>query len=187
VRSFAEPFTTPDGAVYRVRVAGRQSPEGSWEGWIEFEPADGSVTVRTPRETTQPGAGALEYWAYGLTPVYLQGALIRAIDATRPRTVPVEVPEAPAYDEPAPSPQVVATAPGLGAVADDEPVLDPFSVHEKGERALRERLGALSGRHLRTIVRAYALATDLDLALDALDDVELVELIVAGTRRRPAA
>jgi hypothetical protein len=182
VRSFAEPFTATDGVVYAVRVAGRRGPDGPWEGWIEFEPADGSLPLRTPRETTQPSAGALEYWAYGLTLVYLQGALDRAIDATLPKTVPVEVPETPAYDAPAPPPHV-AGAPAAAGPGDDEPVLDPFSVHAMGEGLLRRRLGALGGRHLRAIVRAYALASELDIALDALDDAELIELIVAGTRR----
>jgi hypothetical protein len=50
---------------------------------------------------------------------------------------------------------------------------------------LRLQLGALSARHLRSIVRAYRLAEDFDL--DALDAVELAELIVVGVRTKLAA
>jgi hypothetical protein len=68
---------------------------------------------------------------------------------------------------------------------DVEAVLNPFSVFGKGEGLLRLQLGALSARHLRSIVRAYRLAEDIDL--DALDSVELAELIVAGVRAKLAA
>lgn len=36
---------------------------------------------RTRRETTQPSRDALRYWATGLEPTYLQGALERALRA----------------------------------------------------------------------------------------------------------
>ena len=36
--------------------------------------------VRSGRETTQPNLTDLEYWAQGLTPVYLEGALRRALE-----------------------------------------------------------------------------------------------------------
>jgi len=69
------------GDIHRARVCGRQRDDGTWEGWIEFDRDDGALTLVTPRETTQPNLAALEYWAAGLTPVYLEGALARAIDA----------------------------------------------------------------------------------------------------------
>jgi len=50
-----------------------------WEGWVEFDPVDGGPTIRTPRETTQPNRADAEYWATGLEPVYLEGALDRAL------------------------------------------------------------------------------------------------------------
>jgi hypothetical protein len=55
---------------------------GSWKGWIEFASIDGDSHVRTPRETEQPNRGDLAYWATGLTQVYLEGALRRAIERT---------------------------------------------------------------------------------------------------------
>jgi len=38
------------------------------------------VPMRTPRETTQPNRACTAYWASGLTHVYLDGALRRAVD-----------------------------------------------------------------------------------------------------------
>src|SRR4030095_3111189 len=67
---------------YRVRICACELAEGTWEGWTECDPQDGSPVLRTPRETTQPNRPDLEYWASGLTPVYLEGALRRAVQTT---------------------------------------------------------------------------------------------------------
>jgi hypothetical protein len=64
-------------------------------------------------------------------------------------------------------------------VAVDDAILDPYSVATKGEDVLRRSLGALRGRHLRNIVRAYRLA-DESLDLEELSEPELVNLIVAA-------
>ena len=51
-----------------------------WEGWLEFAPLGGRGIVRRSQvETTQPNREALAYWASGIEPVYLEGALERAI------------------------------------------------------------------------------------------------------------
>jgi len=74
-----------DGMRYRARVYGEQRREGTWSGWIEFVPADGGrladTALRTGQETSQPDRKAVEYWAGGLEPVYLEGALTRARQA----------------------------------------------------------------------------------------------------------
>lgn len=50
-----------------------------WIGWLEFHPLDGSGPVlATGEETSQPDSKAVEYWASGLEPVYLEGAIGRA-------------------------------------------------------------------------------------------------------------
>jgi hypothetical protein len=66
--------------TYLARVWGAQRDDGLWEGWIEFISADGIVRLSTGRETVQSSEDALGYWAGGLEPVYLDGALARAID-----------------------------------------------------------------------------------------------------------
>ncbi len=76
-------LTGRDGRVYTAQACGRERDGGTWEGWLEFGPADGSDAVRSGRETTQPNLVDLEYWATGLTPVYLEGALQRALTPTR--------------------------------------------------------------------------------------------------------
>ena len=174
------PLTVASGRVYTAQACGRQRDDGIWEGWFEFVPADGSVVLRSPRETTQPNRAALEYWAAGITAVYLEGALQRTVS---PPPAVVESPVIPSvYDEPAPTEVLVA-----GAAPKMEPVLDPFSVYSKGEDLLRRQLAALSPRHLRTIVVAYSLAEPATVDLDALSATELLALIVAAVRRRLAA
>src|SRR2546421_657400 len=54
-----------EDAVYQARACGESMTEGGWEGWIEFRPVGGGPAVRSPRETTQPNHGDLEYWASG--------------------------------------------------------------------------------------------------------------------------
>jgi hypothetical protein len=70
-----------------------------WQGWIEFEPVDGGAPIRSPRETTQPNRTDTQYWATGLTVVYLEGALCRALN---PLTLRPHPPRRPSFDEPAP-------------------------------------------------------------------------------------
>jgi len=68
-----------DGSEYEARVYGAQRDDRTWEGWIEFHPVDGNGPVlRTGQETSQPNRVTLDYWASGLEPVYLEGALVRA-------------------------------------------------------------------------------------------------------------
>ncbi|MFL5633207.1 MAG: hypothetical protein ACJ78J_03775 [Gemmatimonadaceae bacterium] len=68
------------GDMYFAQAVGRQRAEDRlWEGWLEFEPViESALAVSSERETTQPNRVDLEYWAQGLSRVYLQGALARA-------------------------------------------------------------------------------------------------------------
>jgi hypothetical protein len=65
--------------TYIARVYGKRRADGIWEGWLEFHPSDNKGRVLcTPKETSQPSRNTIEYWAFGLQPVYLEGALARA-------------------------------------------------------------------------------------------------------------
>ena len=65
--------------TYVARVCGDERTDGTWEGWLEFQPTDGAKpALLTDRETSQPNRAAIEYWAAGLEPLYLEGALARA-------------------------------------------------------------------------------------------------------------
>ena len=71
--------TGADGTTYRVRSFGDESVDGTWIGWLEFEPEDPeAVTLMTDQETSQPNRTAVEYWATGLEAVYFEGAFERA-------------------------------------------------------------------------------------------------------------
>jgi hypothetical protein len=94
---FDEPIRDADGAMYFAQAAGRQRDDGLWEGWLEFIGLDESArSICSDRETTQPNRADLEYWAQGLTRVYLQGALARAGSCAEPAQ------REPAQREPAP-------------------------------------------------------------------------------------
>jgi hypothetical protein len=154
-----------------------------WEGWVEFVPDDETAVVRSPRETTQPNLTALMYWATGLTPVYLEGCLVRALTPRRRRSPP-RPPDTPTYAEPEPdalSPQPRSSGPA------GEPVLDPFSVYAKGVDRLRQHLQALGAPHLLAIIRACRLAADLDVDLEMLSEAELVAFIMSATGTRIVA
>jgi hypothetical protein len=73
-----------EGTVYEASVHGAERADGTWTGWLEFRavPANGTI-YRTGQETSQPSRHALEYWAGGLEPVYLEGALVRAFRNAR--------------------------------------------------------------------------------------------------------
>jgi len=77
VHELAEPFRTPDGLLYDVKVYGREREDGTWIGWLVFSNPMTSPRT-TERETTQSKLEDLSYWAKGLEPIYLEGAFARA-------------------------------------------------------------------------------------------------------------
>ena len=158
---FADPVAY-DGISYRAQACGSQRGN-TWEGWIEFIPVDGGPAVRSSRETTQPNFTDAQYWASGLTHVYLEGALKRALN---PVVRPVHVPSAPVFDGPAP-----------------DAILDPFSVYAKGEALLRQELSALSAWHLVNIIRAYELSDHAVSNLNVMRTPALVDIIIDGVRK----
>ena len=169
---FAEAITSEDGKNYTARACGSPMPDGRWQGWIEFLPLGEGDPVRSSRETTQPNRRDTEYWASGLTYVYLEGSLRRALKPlARPIATDV-VP--PLFDGPAPASAIAPTT---------ESVLDPFSVYRKGEALLRRQLSALAGWHLVNIIRRYELSDEDPAILDGQEPARLVELIIAAVRQ----
>jgi hypothetical protein len=107
-----------------------------WRGWIEF--TDGLSTLRASHESEQPNRDDLMYWAQGLTHVYLEGALERALHATVETTlgtVPLSI------------------EPNVRPIA----VIDPYVVFGQGEQILRGQLHALSHDQLNAVIGQYDL------------------------------
>jgi hypothetical protein len=171
---FQSPVPGPDGTAYEARACGSEMPAGGWQGWLEFVPLRSGAPVRSQRETTQPNRVDTEYWATGLTPVYLEGALMRAL--TRPPVVPVAPPQPSVFRGPVSSLTKRATEVSPASV------LNPFSVYEKGEALLRSQLGALSAWHLVNIAIEYELSDEPVERLNRLSAPNLIELIVKGVR-----
>ena len=170
---FAEPVVSKAGRAYIARACGSETDHGLWQGWVEFLPVDGGTPMRSGRETTQPNREDTSYWATGLTPVYLEGALDRALHPLR------RVPAGPE-----PEPVFTTPAPNIRKQPSHEGVLNPFSVYRKGEALLRSQLLALSGWHLVNIITAYDLSQQREADLAVTPASVLVELIVSTVRER---
>jgi hypothetical protein len=171
--AFPEPIVGADGIAYRAQATGAPMPDGMWEGWIEFIPIAGGTPLRTSRETTQPNRRDAVYWATGLTPVYLEGGLDRAL---HPLVRHVPAPPQPVFDERAPAVAETVEVPVAAAV------MDPFSVYGKGEALLRQELGAMEAWHLVNIIIAYRLSDDPVSTLNRLPASSLIEIIVGAVR-----
>jgi hypothetical protein len=168
---FDTPVIHRDGRQYRAQACGRERDNGQWEAWLEFENIQTGEILRSQRETTQPNQKDALYWATGLTPVYLEGALDRILNPP-----PYREPE------PVPPPFFDGPAPPRGVVSDSEPILDPFSLYETNPERLAQQLTALHGRHLRQIIRHFNLVDERDVPLEALTELELSGLIMRRVR-----
>lgn len=170
--SYDQPVTGENGR-YHARAVGRLADDRMWDGWLEFDPLDDDgPTVVGPIETRQPEAHDLAYWATGLTPVFLEGALKRALS---PTTIRVHAPETAASSAPAPRLHTVRVGP-----LRPEAVLDPFDIGGRNLDLLRQQLGALNRPRLLNIIAAY----DLNPAgedLSWMTDAQLITFIVTAT------
>jgi hypothetical protein len=165
-----------DGSRWVARACGRQGKGTIWEGWLEFVPLDAELRpIQTRRETTQPNRDDLVYWATGLTPVYLKGALVRVREPAR--RAAAARPVTPLFEGPAADDAAAPPPPSPAAHA----ILDPFEVFAQGEDLLIRQLDALDTAHLRDIVRAYDLANTSKR--EAAGREELTATIVAAVRR----
>lgn len=177
LRSFDVPIIHSSG-TYHARVVGRLAEDGMWEGWLEFvplEPGRSTVAV-SPVESRQPAREFLEYWAQGLTAVYAEGALDRAL---HPVAIRARVAEKPLSERPAPA--HVTT----GAWVGPEPVLDPFEIGVRNLDILRQELHALDRPRLLNIIAAFDLnPTPQHVA--ALSDEQLITFIVVAVETQLA-
>jgi len=180
---FDEPISGPDGRRFFAQAAGKETDGGLWEGWLEFLPVDEPTdALCSERETTQPNRKNLEYWAQGLTVVYLQGALARACGPkTIPRAAPREQTEASRFS----APRKVSRPPSAGALK-PRPILDPFAVYAQGEHVLRSELGALSRDQVETIAAAYGFTQAPPQGAGGPDHTHLVDTVVKGVRSAEA-
>ena len=106
----ASPVLGADGTSYRAQVVGGETPSGRWDGWVEFVPTAGGSPIRSPRETTQPNRTDAIYWASGLSAVYMEGALARAL---KQPVVWITPAGEPLFDAPAPDLVVLQRPPTL--------------------------------------------------------------------------
>lgn len=170
--SYGDPVSDDSGR-YHARAIGRLAEDGMWEGWLEFESLDdGRPVLVGPVESRQPEAHDLAYWASGLTPVFLEGALKRA---RSPLTVRVYMPETPVSSAPAPRLHTVAASPSR-----PEAVLDPLDIGSRSLDVLRQQLGAMNRPRLLNIIAAYNLNPAGD-DLTWMTDAQLITFIVTAT------
>lgn len=85
---FTTSVKSEDGELYMPQACGGIAEDGLWNGWIEFTSERTGEVVRSTRETTQPNRNDLLYWAEGLTEVYLEGSLERALRNPGPVPAP---------------------------------------------------------------------------------------------------
>jgi len=80
VRQYTAILRGPAGEPYVARAYMDRQPGGLWEAWLVFFSLRNGVAIATDRETTQSRREHVLYWATGLGPTYLKGALERALD-----------------------------------------------------------------------------------------------------------
>jgi hypothetical protein len=169
--SFDDPVTDETGQ-YRARAIGRLCADKMWEGWLEFVPLDGqSDVVVGGVESRQPEREHLVYWATGLTPVFLDGALRRARNPVTVRVKPIELPYSSAPAARVARRRVAASGP--------EPVLDPFDIASHSPDQLRQSLGALNRPRLLNIIAAYDLNSPGE-NVGWMSDAQLIHFIVTA-------
>jgi hypothetical protein len=155
LRSFDEPIGHSSGS-YHARVVGQRASDGMWEGWLEFTPVDSAHdVVASSIESRQATKPQLEYWSQGLTVVYAEGSLDRAL---RPITVHRRIIETP------------------------PPVLNPFEIGARSIDVLAQELHALNRTRLLQIIAAFDIRTGGTDA--AMTNEQLIEAIVLSVAQQ---
>lgn len=178
---FDEPIAAPGGKTYFAQVVGKEVDGGLWDGWLEFQSVyDGSDALASGRETTQPNRKNIELWAQGLTKVYLEGALDRAISLAEPPRERTPIVAEPArFSEPASrSPNAFSPRPLTRRA-----ILDPFQVYLQGEEILLGELRALARDHLENIAAANGIGVHSPGGIKGASKDELIGAIVGEASR----
>lgn len=173
-----EDAVTAGGTAWRAIASGVETALGQWEGWLEFTPVGGEKpSIATDRETTQPNRTDLDYWATGLSNVYLEGAVLRAIARNSASETPDDA-RAAARKATRAAGRASAASTKVATGMRRHAVLDPFAVYAQGEDVLRKELRALSPDHLDTIVDAYDLDGAHSFAAEGSDRTK--DRLIAG-------
>jgi len=178
---FDEPLAAVGGKTYFGQAVGREVEGGLWQGWLEFQTiGDESDPLASGMETTQPNRTNLEYWAQGLTRVYLEGALTRAILLAEPpgERAPIDSTRS-RFEEPRSRRERPSAA---GTPVPPRAILNPFQVYAQGEEILRRELNALSRDHIKSIVAAYHFGASKPDDLNSSSRSDLIEAILGGVR-----
>lgn len=159
------PIEGDDGHVYAVQACGAEREDGLWEGWLAFFDAYGGAW-HTERETVQPTLAALEHWATGLTPTYLEGAFNRAVPADpRDAVADYAMPDLEQADDPGAGDPIPAF---LTAVGDRVPGAD---------RLVRGRVIAVDAVVGEVKIRRGGHLLTLQAPASALEHVRVGQLI----------
>jgi hypothetical protein len=81
VHAYTLPVRAANGRFWLAQAwAAKQNGAALWRGWLVFLPQDDGTPIWTDTETTQGNLASIRYWARGLQPLYLEGALARALE-----------------------------------------------------------------------------------------------------------
>ena len=170
------------GQWYRPRAYGDPQADGSWKGWLIFFPLVGGGAIAPPHpETTQTTWSALSTWAEALTPVYVEGALERALTVARQPPAVISQLAAAEYEALEDAARLESAAEMERTAADlDEAAAK--TARDEADRIRRARLATESALAATEEIAAnVAAATHEEAARDARDAAA-----AAAQRRRSA-
>jgi len=162
-----EPLATAAGVLYRPRVYADER-SARWDGYIVFFPLGTGTVISTPRETTQSDLASLQTWALKLDRVYLEGALVRALEASDGIVMPASLPHLVEAETRAATDAIALhrAAERAGAKAAEE--LTAAAIHEEAATVARENAADLTRQQeeLESLANESARAT-AEAAADA--------------------
>jgi len=174
VRQYGTVIDAAGVEVYQARAYGELQADGWWSGWLVFFPFGTCTAVATDRETTQSTFANLVRWSSTIGPVYLEGALERALLLQPAATITGRLAELALLER---------------EVVEDAAVLETAAEEARFEAEAAEREAAA---HERAAAAARAEARErAEAALALEDNVAIVEarretsIPGSGRTRRP--